>query len=1718
MNDIKVVKFNLHHKNNNNGHINSEKNFIEQNKIQIQDYDEKIEHNYTEDDLQKEEKNQKKEEQDKEQKDQSLYMKNNTKLRDIVENAIFSQLSGININFKYSGDKSAPINNKDMGNNLPKINKIELILLSQNDSISEFKKYGYGIYQFFYYLKILLITLGIILFFAGVYIYNIFFNFYRKYEEEYTLIYDSNLLLVISGTQIIRFRDFYIEIYGKKAFLEKFKYFDVFYQEYYFSFFFLFCLVILFNIINIIISYKDYQEFQEEHSLEHKTLILSGSDEPDEEIAKEVNEVNIIENSEEKNKEKKIMKKTKVFTENKIKEKIGVQDNIEIIFTKKCSDYYENLEKLDKLDEELSIAEYRIHKEKCCCHTFLCCTCCCLCDCCFCCNCWCCKNDKLNYLKDKIIGKKKEIAKQLDKIDEYEQENVQINPVYIISFKNTDDVDKVYKKYPSLYLWYKIKTCCKKKNTFFINKAPSPDDIVWKNLEFLKGYNYISSKLYILLLFLLHIFVSFLIQLFGEVADYYLEDAVDFFIINIIVSLILEKLDDSFGEMITEKLNDKFKYWSYSDITFYNILYQSIFKAINKGAFPFLTYITTNWAYNKWFHKEYETDYASLVSKIFIIIEMNGFGYPFIDWLFNIVPKLKEFKESSEKVLSIENIEKEIKKLTDNNEGLSSYELNQEFKKKNFDLEGNYSDILSSYWITMFYFPIYPFGIIQTIFNLLFKFITEKSLLINVYQRPNYTNPSFGFFCLNYFNFGIFLYFLGNIIFFRNEDNKSCFGLFYILIMVFVFILPVFFVLARLIVALTNCCCSKERKNQNKNDFIAIDPKVAYDIFNPLTQREKLEKLINDYFSNIKHGHTSFYQSQKEGLIAQLNKMEKRDLYTLQDKFRIPKYNMHFEMENDDKYFENKEQKEFYYLLIQLGFLPYNEIGSDINIEPLPKITCQSLRKLTIKEIISNNESSKFCFDNQKNELTMAYIKNKTEIVIYDVFKRDSKSFTNNGETISNITCFSFQKSQYLVTITLHNDMTIYNITEDKKVRTIGKIGDNFIREEKPGLFGLSSVENNNSILIITSYYKNEYFKIFDFNKLMNDSTNNYNILINNPLNNQNNIMNNQIMINQIIQTKDNNYIKIDNQKENILSLQTAIYNKNFALICVRSEKSINLFINDIDFPIKKILLPYYNSYINFKLLPAKYYEKSFYLIISIIKDDLSSYKIQILNLFELFTNEFLANLSKLNNEKNNNNNDKQIIIDKDNLYNIQPYLKNEFNVTLNSVDEKVRKERKKSIENNDEEKFNLGNILFWEKDYLIISTPFDFLHIINYQLNNIGGYIKPEGIIHNKEKVQENGKNKENVDSVNIITYNISERIDDPLYGSCFIMGDNKGNIQYIRPSKDKEKLNISTRKKNIHFDDFSDKVKFSRVRYSAKFFLYYYLMHILFSTWFALYSHKLEKNEETKKQEKKCLDYTIAFLVCHILFSFIIKGCVYDAKVLKSLIGALIFPANCFFSVGIYCTSFYLLCYENKTVIYFIASLNLFYLAHIIFFFCVYCGKKKYLLRIYLLGFMFYQISRLCIIICFMILVSADIENFEIYIYIIILAIISAYMFYVNYLNTLQKEIIYRFKLQGIFNYNFEWMNVFCFCDSKKSYDNNNNDYDNDKCYTNPRKCIKNNEINCYIPIDNWCIKQLGKCCNIQKEEKIERNARQNCMNCACCDCEECCERNCECNDYYD
>ena len=162
----------------------------------------------------------------------------NKKFRNKIEDILFSQLSDIKIQL-LNFDK----------NSLPKIDTIQLTLLNQSVPISDFKNYGYGIYLFFYYLKSLLFTFGVFLFLAFYYIYKIFFKYYNDYEEEYSLFFDYNLLSVISGAQIIKFRKYYIETHGKEEFLEKYKNFDIFYIEYSYVGIALFAVVIIINFI-----------------------------------------------------------------------------------------------------------------------------------------------------------------------------------------------------------------------------------------------------------------------------------------------------------------------------------------------------------------------------------------------------------------------------------------------------------------------------------------------------------------------------------------------------------------------------------------------------------------------------------------------------------------------------------------------------------------------------------------------------------------------------------------------------------------------------------------------------------------------------------------------------------------------------------------------------------------------------------------------------------------------------------------------------------------------------------------------------------------------------------------------------------------------------------------------------------------------------------------------------------------------------------------------------------------------------------------------------------------------------------------------------------------------------------------------------------------------------------------------------------------------------
>ena len=139
-------------------------------------------------------------------------------------------------------------------------------------------------------------------------------------------------------------------------------------------------------------------------------------------------------------------------------------------------------------------------------------------------------------------------------------------------------------------------------------------------------------------------------------------------------------------------------------LLFYSIIYKTVFKFINIGLFPFLTYIIL----------EKDDDYSNLVAKLFVVMEMDGFGFPIIDLLYIVNKKGSEMYESTEKMMSEENVDKEFKAFMENEEKKSLYSLKQQFEKPKFKLDEHYCDVLSIYWMTMFYLSIYPIGVFQS--------------------------------------------------------------------------------------------------------------------------------------------------------------------------------------------------------------------------------------------------------------------------------------------------------------------------------------------------------------------------------------------------------------------------------------------------------------------------------------------------------------------------------------------------------------------------------------------------------------------------------------------------------------------------------------------------------------------------------------------------------------------------------------------------------------------------------------------------------------------------------------------------------------------------------------------------------------------------------------------------------------------------------------------
>ena len=1538
------------------------------------------------------------------------YIRNNENEIKRINNAIFSRMGKIKVKLADLDEKVSKELYNTKSKILPRIDIIEIILLNQNVSVSELKEYGFVIYTFFLYLINLLITFFILLIFTFYYLYCIFFKYYKENEDEiFSLLEDYNLLSIVSGVQIIKFRKNYIDINGKEEFLENYENFDVFYKEYIFSGVIPIILAFLVNLFFIFYLRRVYKSYKIANpEIQDYSLIFSGKSQQNQ-IIEEIN-----------------------INENKVKQdilnKLNI-DNAEINFTYKLSKYYEQIEEYNELKDKKYELRNKINKKEKICY------------------CKCCLDDFYELCKCCYEKDEEEIKTEMENLNKDMNFIKAYNNLYIITFNNKEDYEKAYNRYPHSYILNSIKNLCsKEKSHYYINKAPNPEDVIWQNLEFDKEYEYFKHLGKNILVFLLFIVLSFVVNLVGELLANEISDKILVLqiIVNVIFSLIQEILDDWFSERINNSLLKNSSFWSYSDIKFYSTLIKSIFKFINIGIFPYLTYLINEKYIND---EEGDDDYSNLVEKMFVIIEMDGFGYPLIDSIFSqgARKKWEKWIELTENMMTKENIKKELEEKNENEEGKNKFELEKEFQKEDFEIEENFSDVLTIYWITMFYFPIYPIGIIQTFLNLIFKFFIEFNFLLKSYKRPEYLNPQIGFFCFNSFNFGFFLLLLGNLIFFKNEDNEDSFGTGYIIFMILILIIP-FFYLAKLFLNLTKYCCLEKKEESKNYKDIENKIKIDYKMMNLCGRTDGLKEIFFEYKEK-----GLLTQSQLDEITTKLEGLKDIDLYQLQKSFRTPKeiyfeereinniyelplktslnsyqnelkpdlnlnqnnifpsdeylyYDTKFLGQNNSKI--DKDKQKLYYLLMQLNFLSFLETAqySDNKEKAISYETiinknyfrATSLKHSFIKENLTNCDSSYFTTFIQKDKLILAYVENGTSIKLYNIFDRQLMTNVNGlnyKKKIIRVTFFKVDNIPHLASISLDNTMIISDLSANDKKKSIHitDIGDTYLmnKDNNNNIFYISAVRHGKGAWIITSYYYDGLFKIYDYESLKKYRDN-------------------------IDKTKKPKPIKVING-QNIISLEGLFFKADYTFICVRSWFAqgnncvLNLYINDIF--IKQINDINYHSLVNFKTIHFLV-KSDKYIVITMINKEFTSYYLKIIDISKMFPyadlyqdllvkNEF-PSLNYINSDLKKPS--KELI--KDFASKASPIDICYFNIELKGTKEQID-ELKKFIRTDDYEKFNLGKILFWEEGYILVCTPFNYIDIVDYKY---------------KIKVAEIKFNS------NIRIYNISKRIKDPAYGYSFIINDDKGKIQYIRPTKIKDKINIQFVEFKEYFNDLNNDEKFEHILFSLKFFYRYLIISYLGPLISAIVGHYSDKSSS---EDKTLYTISIIFYSIYAFFGLWFKSCVYDlkdqnhtprtcTKIMMYLCIMMKVSANTMMS--------YKFCQRNKTGVYFIAAVFIIFFVHISIFVLIYRCKLKTVLRTFLLGYIFYYTSRVIILLFFLLSLFLEANYIETYIYAGILFIVMVYMFLAFYFNSLMKNITYHSYLQAIFNYPMEWINLFC------------------------------------------------------------------------------------------
>jgi len=464
--------------------------------------------------------------------------------------------------------------------------------------------------------------------------------------------------------------------------------------------------------------------------------------------------------------------------------------------------------------------------------------------------------ERINKNKEKIIEIEKDINQNPNKYN---------CGTYFIVFKYIKMRDQIYDFFPttlSSKIYYRLKYffqniifnhCTSEKTkrlnylkiSFQVEHATEAYEVLWKNL----GYTTIQKYLYLLLsifITLVLVGISLCIVLIFNHIQYNLTEkkSKNFwkYLLSFLISIFIS-ITNSLGRLILEKVTSNFE--TIETRTGYYISLSakiSFFTFINTAIVPLLSnYIREEWGNNE-----------LLLNNVLMIFITNITLTPFFFYIGTTL--CFKLSRRAKARLDLEGIPWEDSPYTQG-------ELNSIFENPKMNLCYKYSFLINILLTSLFYMSIFPLGIIFGFVALVLSYFLETYYL-GYYKRPEVLNARLVKFFIQNFKIVVWIFFLGNYLFFSSikvhgKFNWSLFNLIFFLVIIF---LPYNDININLLGVTEG-----DAKKGAYEDYELMFP-TDYEKQNPLTKKKamvkyfkKLEKmsLIDKYQSNYLINNTN---------------------------------------------------------------------------------------------------------------------------------------------------------------------------------------------------------------------------------------------------------------------------------------------------------------------------------------------------------------------------------------------------------------------------------------------------------------------------------------------------------------------------------------------------------------------------------------------------------------------------------------------------------------------------------------------------------------------------------------------------------------------------------------------------------------------------------------------------------------------------------------------